>query len=123
MKEKYMKQVHELMNTKVGLIRKWQQDLELWERACDNESIVSHIMAKLYSKEMDRLEEAIRGIEMEITSLQVLIDKLDNREELYGYDEWKRSEELAVMQEERELEEIQKEWYDSLTAQLKGFAG
>lgn len=123
MRTKYMEKLHELMNVKVCLIRKWQKDLAMWERSCDSESILEHIMAKLYSKEMDRIEKVIEQVEDEIRETQRLIDALDKREELYGYDEWKHSEELAVMQEERELEEIQKEWYDSLTAQLKGFAG
>lgn len=121
MRAKYMEKLHELMNVKVGLIRKWQKDLAMWERSCDSESILEHIMAKLYSKEMDRIEKVIEQVEDEIRETQRLIDALDKREELYGYDEWKRSEELAVMQEERELEETEKEWYDYLTARIKGF--
>ena len=123
MRAKYMQKVHELMNAKVELIKKWQQDLAMWERACDSESIISHIMAKLYSLEMDKLEKAITEIENEIAETNVLIDKLDKREELHGYDEWKHFEELAVMQEEREYEEIEREWQDYLTSKLKGFVG
>lgn len=123
MRTKYMAKLHELMNTKVGLIRKWQKDLEMWERSCDSESILEHIMAKLYSLEMDKLEKAIEQIEDEIRATQSLINSLDKKEELYGYDEWKHFEELAVMQEEREYEEIEREWQDYLASKIKGFMG
>ena len=123
MRAKYMEKLHELMNVKVAFIRKWQKDLAMWERSCDSESILEHIMAKLYSLEMDRIEKAIQQVEDEIRATQRLIDSLDKREELYGYDEWKHSEELAVMQEEREFEETEREWQDYLASKIKGFMG
>ena len=123
MRAKYMEKLHELMNVKVAFIRKWQKDLAMWERSCDSESILEHIMAKLYSLEMDRIEKAIQQVEDEIRVTQRLIDSLDKREELYGYDEWKHSEELAVMQEEREFEETEREWQDYLASKIKGFMG
>lgn len=123
MRAKYMAKLHELMNTKTGLIAKWQKDLAMWERSCDSESILEHIMAKLYSLEMNRIEKAITEIENEIAETKVLIDKLSKEEELYGYDEWKHFEELAVMQEEREYEEIEREWQEYLSSKIKGFMG
>lgn len=123
MRAKYMTKLHELMNLKVAFIKKWQKDLAMWERSCDSESILEHIMAKLYSIEMDRIEKAIEQVEDEIRETQRLIDALDKREELYGYDEWKHYEELAVMQEERELEETEREWQDYLASKIKGFMG
>ena len=123
MRAKYMTKLHELMNLKVAFIRKWQKDLAMWERSCDSESILEHIMAKLYSIEMDRIEKAIEQVEDEIRETQRLIDALDKKEELYGYDEWKHYEELAVMQEERELEETEREWQDYLASKIKGFMG